>query len=478
MKHSMIVIGILLLCQQSAGFLRAPVKPRMAFSNAATAKYPSVTLQVPRSIFNIFTTGIHFSGPRSINLKLLGFISSQSSPLSLALPLLALSSLALILYNHKRAALEHPYIEGAAVYDPVSADLFYKKRPLLVLARFFKILGLALGFNLKLLRDWRVGTLKENQPKRATEMLNLLTQMGPTYIKLGQALSIRTDIVPPTYAAELKKLQDAVPPFSTKLARQIICKELQIDDLAEEFSYFSEQPVAAASIGQVYRANLLDGREVAVKVQRPNILPSIGLDLYVMRLIAPVQTRLTNQLNGMTTEAADLEMAYSLVDEWGKGLVAEADYRLEAENTIQFSKAMLSRGLNAVISPEVVPELCTEKVMVTQWITGTRLDRDCSADVPRLCGLAVNAYLTMLLDTGVLHCDPHPGNLLRTEDGRLCVLDWGMTLTLPQDLQYSLLEFIAHCNSEDYSHLAEDFVKLGATPADKVEDIQILILTL
>mmetsp|Transcript_25725 Transcript_25725/g.56913 ORF Transcript_25725/g.56913 Transcript_25725/m.56913 type:complete len:117 (+) Transcript_25725:1683-2033(+) len=116
--------------------------------------------------------------------------------------------------------------------------------------------------------------------------------------------------------------------------------------------------------------------------------------------------------------------------------------------------------------------------MVTQWITGTRLDRDCSADVPRLCGLAVNAYLTMLLDTGVLHCDPHPGNLLRTEDGRLCVLDWGMTLTLPQDLQYSLLEFIAHCNSEDYSHLAEDFVKLGATPADKVEDIQILILTL
>ncbi|KAJ1396957.1 ABC1 family-domain-containing protein, partial [Ochromonadaceae sp. CCMP2298] len=262
--------------------------------------------------------GRNLNGPRSINLKLLGFISSQSSPLSLALPLLALSSLALILYNHKRAALEHPYIEGAAVYDPVSADLFYKKRPLLVLARFFKILGLALGFNLKLLRDWRVGTLKENQPKRATEMLNLLTQMGPTYIKLGQALSIRTDIVPPTYAAELKKLQDAVPPFSTKLARQIICKELQIDDLAEEFSYFSEQPVAAASIGQVYRANLLDGREVAVKVQRPNILPSIGLDLYVMRLIAPVQTRLTNQLNGMTTEAADLEMAYSLVDEWGK----------------------------------------------------------------------------------------------------------------------------------------------------------------
>ena len=86
---------------------------------------------------------------------------------------------------------------------------------------------------------------------------------------------------------------------------------------------------------------------------------------------------------------------------------------------------------------------------------GTRLDRDASPDVPRLCGVAINAYLTMLLDTGTLHCDPHPGNLLRTTDGRLCVLDWGMTLEVPSDLQYALLEFIAHLNTEDYDAIPQ-----------------------
>ena len=111
--------------------------------------------------------------------------------------------------------------------------------------------------------------------------------------------------------------------------------------------------------------------------------------------------------------------------------VAEVDYLAEAKNTIEFSAAMERRGLNAVTAPAVVSELSTSKILVTEWVEGTRLDRDASEDVPRLCGVAINAYLTMLLDTGTLHCDPHPGNLLRTTDGRLCVLDWGMTLAVP-----------------------------------------------
>merc|ERR1711957_427996 len=105
-----------------------------------------------------------------------------------------------------------------------------------------------------------------------------------------------------------------------------------------------------------------------------------------------------------------------------------------------------------------------DKVLVTEWVEGTRLDADKSPDVPRLCGVAINAYLTMLLDTGVLHCDPHPGNLLRTTDGRLCILDWGMTLDVPNDLQYALLEFIAHINSENYDAIPEDFINLGFSP--------------
>jgi predicted unusual protein kinase regulating ubiquinone biosynthesis (AarF/ABC1/UbiB family) len=111
------------------------------------------------------------------------------------------------------------------------------------------------------------------------------------------------------------------------------------------------------------------------------------------------------------------------------------------------------------------------KVLTTEWVDGTRLDRDTSPDVPRLCAVAINAYLTMLLDTGCLHCDPHPGNLLRTRDGKLCILDWGMTLPVPNDLQYSLIEFIAHVNAEDLDQIPQDFVNLGFTPQDKVDEV-------
>ena len=144
--------------------------------------------------------------------------------------------------------------------------------------------------------------------------------------------------------------------------------------------------------------------------------------------------------------------------------MAETDYQYEAANTDAFSAAMERRGLGAVTAPKVVPELSSRRVLVTEWVDGTRLDLDASPDVPRLCGVAINAYLTMLLDTGVLHCDPHPGNLLRTTDGKLCILDWGMTLAVPPDLQYALLEFIAHLNVEDYESVPQDFVNMGFSP--------------
>lgn len=127
---------------------------------------------------------------------------------------------------------------------------------------------------------------------------------------------------------------------------------------------------------------------------------------------------------------------------------------------------MEKRNLDAVCAPTVVDELVRDKVLVTEWVKGTRLDFSDSTDVPRLCGVAINAYLTMLLDTGVLHCDPHLGNLLRTEDGKLCILDWGMTLDVPSSLQYALLEFIAHINVEDYDAIPQDFINLGFSPPD------------
>ena len=316
------------------------------------------------------------------------------------------------------------------------------------------------------------GNLEKYEKERAKEALALSTQLGPTFIKLGQALSIRTDLIPEAYALELRQLQDAVPPFESAAAKEIIRKSFRVSDLKQVFSKISNIPIASASIGQVYKATMKDGREVAVKVQRPFILGEIALDLYILRLLAPLQVIVSNLVNKRSTSQADIDVALSLVDEWGRGFVAEVDYRTEAANTRRFTEAMKLRELDAVTAPEVVDELSNEVVITTKWMDGTRLDRDASPDVPRLCAIAVNSYLTMLLDTGVLHCDPHPGNLLRTTDGKLCVLDWGMTLSVPPNLQYSILEFIAHVISEDYDSMPADFINLGFSPNDKLAQLK------
>ena len=177
------------------------------------------------------------------------------------------------------------------------------------------------------------------------------------------------------------------------------------------------------------------------------ILAEIALDLYVLRLITPVQTFFQNAVNGLSTTQEDIDVAIQLVDEWGRGFVAETDYRLEAKNTQEFGASMKARGLEAVCAPAVVEELVRDTVLVTEWVERTRHDRDASPDVPRLCGVAINAYLTMLLDTGVLHCDPHPGNLLRSKEGKLVILDWGMTSPC-RPTSSTPSEFIAHLNVE------------------------------
>jgi len=415
-----------------------------------------------------------------------------------------------------------PFQPGADTYSPEKADAFYGKRKFMVLKRVIQLASLTSSFTTGILFDWLVlgklfkdeeyKALARNEPARAKVALRLCEQLGPTFIKLGQALSIRTDLIPEAYALELRALQDKVTPFPNEVGVDILKREFRVDDLSLIFSELTTDPVASASVGQVYKGKLaVTGKDVAVKIQRPGILAEIALDLYILRLLTPLQTRLQNAANGVPTEQEDIDTAILLVDEWGRGFVAETDYRLEAENTQNFQDAMIKRNLDAVCAPNVVEELVRDKVLVTEWVDGTRLDLDASPDVPRLCGVAINvrtinvatksnvfvilelkmihfmnllilvlwftnpfslepllvqAYLTMLLDTGVLHCDPHKGNLLRTTDGRLCILDWGMTLDVPKDLQYALLEFIAHINVEDYDAIPQDFINLGFSPPD------------
>ena len=222
---------------------------------------------------------------------------------------------------------------------------------------------------------------------------------------MGQALSVRPDLIPAEYSEALSTLQDRVPPFSSTKAKDILQKELGFNVLGRikgmDFRENGKGPVASASIGQVYRglATLVDGseKEVAVKIQRPDVLAEIALDLYIVReYLAPIQQKISGA-------ATDFQ---ALANEWGRGFIAELDYTQEASNTIKFNTEIKKRNIVSVTAPTIVEEFCSERVLVTEWVRGTRLDQSTANDVPRLCGVALNAYLVMLLEMSFLHCDP------------------------------------------------------------------------
>jgi hypothetical protein len=364
--------------------------------------------------------------------------------------------------DNYRTAME-PYVRGT--YDPVAARAYYARHPKLVAQRCLQLLRLSNKFIINLLIDKYIFKREEAMmPVRAQELLELITQLGPTAIKVGQALSVRPDLIPSAYATALATLQDQVPPFDGVAAKEILMKQLGPNKFAMLKGIglqgdFNKGPVASASIGQVYKASI-DGVEVAVKVQRPNVLAEIALDLHIVReCAAPIYQKISKA-------SSDLQ---SLANEWGRGFIAELDYAKEAENTIRFNEGLRLRKINAVCAPTVVTDFLTEQILVTEWVDGKRLDLSDAEDIPRLCSVALNAYLVMLLELQTLHCDPHPGNLLRTTDGRLCILDHGMTLDIDPNLQYSLLEFVAHLTSNNYDELPEDLVALGFLKADKLD---------
>lgn len=202
---------------------------------------------------------------------------------------------------------------------------------------------------------------------------------------------MRGDLIPQEFANALATLQDRVPPFPDEQAKALLLSELGSERFAALSDIkFDKGPVASASIGQVYRCFVGD-TEVAVKCQRPNALAEIALDLYLVREFAPIYQKITKS-------ATDFQ---KLANEWGRGFIAELDYRSEAENTMQFNRDMEARNLKAVTAPIVVEEFSTERILMTEWVQGVRLDKSDADDVPRLCSVALNAYLVMLLETYV-----------------------------------------------------------------------------
>ena len=289
-------------------------------------------------------------------------------------------------------------------YDPVSAKRYFNERVGLVLLRAIEVAIYSGAFLLGLGMDYITGKISSNSDARAMELSVLLTKLGPSFIKVGQSLSIRTDLLSPAYVRGLKSLQDQCPPFSTEEARNIIESELG-SRIEEIFVKFPNEPIAAASLGQVYKATISgsgdnnDGsgsgleRDVAVKVQRPNIMNQIALDMHLIREVAPVIKRTFN----LNTDFV------GIVDTWGAGFVDELDYMEEAINAKSFTESIQQTPLSGVVfAPPVVDELTTRKVLTTEWVVGERLDKSAKEDISILCSIAMNSYLTMMLETGLL----------------------------------------------------------------------------
>jgi predicted unusual protein kinase regulating ubiquinone biosynthesis (AarF/ABC1/UbiB family) len=345
-------------------------------------------------------------------------------------------------------------------YDPAAIASYYRFRPWLVLARAIKIVWYFAGFLIGLQLDHAVGTAQVNRQRRANQLREMLTALGPTYIKVGQALSTRPDLIRQEFLDELIQLQDQLPPFSTDRAFAIIETQLRkpIEDLYREIS---PQPIAAASLGQVYKARLHTGEQVAVKVQRPNLMPAITLDLFLMRWAS---TWITPFLPLNIGQNMTL-----IVDEFGVKLFEEIDYLNEGRNAEKFAANFQDDPTVKV--PAIYWRYTSRNVLTLEWINGIKLNdvdgiRRAGLDRDALIKTGVNSGLRQLLEFGFFHADPHPGNLFVLPDGRMAFIDFGMMDQLTQHTKETIAGSVVHLINKDYMALTKDFVELGFLTAD------------
>jgi predicted unusual protein kinase regulating ubiquinone biosynthesis (AarF/ABC1/UbiB family) len=345
-------------------------------------------------------------------------------------------------------------------YDAAAIARSYRFRPWAAIWRALTIVWFFSRFVLSLKWDeWR-DRAEQNKLKRAAQLREMLTRLGPTFIKVGQALSTRPDLIRKDFLDELIKLQDQLPPFDNAHAFSIIEQELGCS-VREAFREISPNPVAAASLGQVYRGFLHSGEEVAVKVQRPNLVPIITLDLYLMRWAA-----------GWLSPWLPLNLGHDLtliVDEFGIKLFEEIDYINEGRNAEKFANNF--RDDPTVKVPVIYWRYSNVHVLTLEWINGYKLNdinsiRAAGLDPDKVIQIGVTAGLRQLLEHGFFHADPHPGNLFALADGRMAYIDFGMMDQLEQYTKETIASSIVHLINKDYVELAANFVKLGFLTPD------------
>jgi predicted unusual protein kinase regulating ubiquinone biosynthesis (AarF/ABC1/UbiB family) len=282
-----------------------------------------------------------------------------------------------------------------------------------------------------------------------------LEARGPTFVKLGQLLSTRADILPPAYLEALRRLQDDVEPVAFEEIEHVVTTELGVR-LSRAFSEFESKPVAAASLGQVHRARLRDGRPVAVKVQRPDIRGRIVEDMEVI-----------DELATFVDDHTELGRRYrfaAMVEEFRVALMAELDYRSEAANLVAIHDNLSHYA--RIVVPLPVPDYSTSRVLTMDWVSGRNLAAlgplgRLELDGHDLARDLFRAYLDQILLDGFFHADPHPGNVLLTDDGRLALIDLGMVARVAPRTQDSLIKLLLAVSGGRGDDAAEVMIGLG-----------------
>ncbi|MBM3141202.1 MAG: AarF/ABC1/UbiB kinase family protein, partial [Chloroflexi bacterium] len=294
----------------------------------------------------------------------------------------------------------------------------------------------------------------------AEDFAQHLERLGPTFVKLGQLLSTRADLLPDPYLAALARLQDHVTPVAFGEVEIVVRDELGVR-LSKAFLEFDATPLAAASLAQVHRAVLRDGRAVAVKVQRPGVRRQVADDLEVLEAVADLLERYS--------ESAKRYDICRLVDEFRKSLLRELDYRVEAENLTVLGRAL--ERFPRLVVPAPIADYTTSRVLTMDYVAGTKIT-DLSPVVllelgaTRLADALFAAYLHQVLVDGFFHADPHPGNLLVTPDGTLALIDLGMVARLTPRMQDQLLQLLLAISEGRGDEAADYAVRLGEPRED------------